>query len=91
MTNKLVNWRGPMDSINLADAKARLSELVDRAAAGEAVCITRRGKPVAQIAPARAARKRIDPATLRTVTAKMPRLRESAGTFVRRMRDRTRY
>ena len=38
-----------MKTVNLADAKARLSELVERAAAGEAVCITRRGKAVAQI------------------------------------------
>ena len=38
-----------MKRVNLADAKAHLSELVERAAAGEAVCITRRGKAVAQI------------------------------------------
>jgi uncharacterized protein len=40
-----------MESVSLAEAKAHLSELVERAAAGDAVCITRRGKPVAQIAP----------------------------------------
>jgi antitoxin (DNA-binding transcriptional repressor) of toxin-antitoxin stability system len=38
-----------MDSISLADAKARLSELFDRAEAGEDVCITRRGKPVVRL------------------------------------------
>ena len=38
-----------MITVSLANAKARLSELVERAAAGGAVCITRRGKPVAQI------------------------------------------
>jgi prevent-host-death family protein len=36
-----------MGNVNLADAKAHLSELVARAASGETVCITRRGKPVA--------------------------------------------
>jgi len=80
-----------MDSVNLADAKAHLSELVERAAAGEAVCITRRGKPVAQIAPAEAPRKRIDPAALRAVTSSMRLQREPARRFIRRMRDESRY
>jgi len=39
--------------VNLADATAHLSELVERAAAGEAVRITRRGKAVAQITAVR--------------------------------------
>ena len=37
-----------MDAINLADAKAHLSELVDRVEAGDSIDITRRGKPVAR-------------------------------------------
>ena len=35
----------------LTDAKARLSEVVDRAEAGETIEITRRGKVVAKVAP----------------------------------------
>ena len=38
-----------MDTVSIADAKARLSELVDRVAGGGSVCITRRGKPVAKL------------------------------------------
>ena len=38
-----------MDAINLADAKAHLSELVDRVEAGDSIDITRRGKPVARL------------------------------------------
>lgn len=34
-----------------AEAKAHLSELLDRAAAGQETTITRRGKPVARIVP----------------------------------------
>lgn len=34
-----------------AEAKAQLSTLLDRAAAGQETIITRRGKPVARIAP----------------------------------------
>jgi prevent-host-death family protein len=78
-------------SISLAEAKAHLSELVERAAAGDAVCITRRGKPVAQIAPLDKPKKRIDLAMLRALTDRMPRQPESAGRFMRRMRDRERY
>jgi len=33
-----------MKRVSLADAKAHLSRLVEEAAAGETVCITRRGK-----------------------------------------------
>ena len=44
-----------MGSVSIADAKAHLSELVERASGGETVQITRRGKPVAQIVAANAA------------------------------------
>jgi prevent-host-death family protein len=80
-----------MKSISLAEAKAHLSELVERAAAGDAVCITRRGKPVAQIVPLDKPKKRIDLAMLRALTDGKPRQPESAGRFMRRMRDRERY
>lgn len=80
-----------MIRVSLADAKARLSELVERAAAGEAVCITRRGKPVAQITAVDVPRKRIDAAALQAVTDAMPVQPESAREFVRTMRDEDRY
>jgi len=80
-----------MDSVSLAEAKARLSELVTRAAEGETVQITRRGKPVAQITPVQRPRKPIDIEALRALTSKMPMQSESAGDFIRRMRDDDRY
>lgn len=40
-----------MDSIGIYEAKSRLSELIEKAEAGEVVTITRRGKPVARIVP----------------------------------------
>jgi prevent-host-death family protein len=39
--------------VSLAIAKARLSELVDRAADGEEVLITRNGKPMARLVKAK--------------------------------------
>ncbi len=80
-----------MGDVSLAAAKAHLSELVERAAAGDLVRITRRGKPVARIIAVEAARKRINSAALRAVTDAMPMQPEAAGDFVRRMRDEDRY
>jgi len=80
-----------MKRVNLADAKARLSELVTDATKGEIVEITRRGKPVARIVAAEAPRKPIDAAKLKAITDKMPFQEESAGAFIRRMRDEDRY
>jgi len=45
-----------MDTVSVYDAKARLSELVDRAESGQATTITKRGRVVAKIVPARAPR-----------------------------------
>ncbi len=77
--------------VDLAAAKARLSELVERAAAGEPVCITRRGKAVAQTTAIKTARKRVDIAALRSMTDAMPRQAEKSQDLVRRMRDEDRY
>ena len=80
-----------MIRVSLAEAKAQLSELVERAAAGEPVCITRRGKAVAQITAVDAPRKHIDVAVLRAMTDAMPVQPETARDFIRRMRDEDRY
>lgn len=80
-----------MGSVNLAEAKARLSELVERAIAGDTVRILRRGKPVAQITAVKEPRKPVDLKALRALTNAMPRQRESARTFLRKMRDENRY
>jgi prevent-host-death family protein len=80
-----------MRNVNLADAKAHLSKLVARAAAGDTVRIMRRGKPVAQLIGIKSRRKRIDPLALRALTDSMPIQLESARDFVRRLRDEDRY
>jgi prevent-host-death family protein len=43
---------GPMSTYSVADAKASLPSLINRAIAGEEVIITRHGKPVAELRPA---------------------------------------
>ena len=68
-----------------------MSELVERAAAGEAVCITRRGKVVAQITAVDTPRKRIDPMALRAMTDAMPMQPQTARDLIRRMREDDRF
>jgi len=46
------------DTVNLYAAKTRLSELVERAAAGEEIVIAKAGKPKAKLVPYQAARKK---------------------------------
>lgn len=80
-----------MDAISLADAKAHLSELVDRVEAGDSIEITRRGKRVARLTAATSARTPIDAALLQVLTATMPVQTNSAVDVVRSMRDGDRY
>ncbi len=42
-----------MDSVNLYEAKTNLSQLVDRAAAGEEIVIAKAGRPMARLVPLR--------------------------------------
>ena len=79
-----------MNDIPLADAKAHLSALVDQAAHGASIRITRRGKPVAQLTPIAPPRKPIDPAALHALTATMPP-QPSAREWLRAVRDDERY
>ena len=80
-----------MNAVNLADAKAHLSELIDRVEAGDSVDITRRGKPVARLTAVDRPRKRIDATLLRSLTAIMPPQAEGTTDLVRSMRDGDRY
>ncbi|MDP1913811.1 type II toxin-antitoxin system Phd/YefM family antitoxin [Brevundimonas sp.] len=82
-----------MERINLADAKAHLSALVDRASAGEDITILKRGKPVARIVPPfeKKPRRTITVEELRAATDGMTYQDVSAGDFVRAMRDTDRY
>ncbi|MFC3711446.1 type II toxin-antitoxin system Phd/YefM family antitoxin [Sphingoaurantiacus capsulatus] len=77
-------------SVNLADAKAHLSELVDRVEAGDSIDITRRGKPVARLTAVAPPRKQIDAGLLQALTATMPP-QAPAADLVRAMRDDDRY
>ena len=79
-----------MERINLADAKTHLSELVTRASQGEEIEIVRRGKPVARLTPPLITpkpKKAFDWAALEQAVSTMTSQDESAGEFMRRLRD----
>ncbi|GAA4486985.1 type II toxin-antitoxin system Phd/YefM family antitoxin [Gluconacetobacter asukensis] len=80
-----------MQTVNLVDAKAHLSRLVEQAMEGEPVRIKRRGKVVAQITRVVPDRKPVDLNALRSLTENMTRQAESAAETVRTMRDEARY
>ena len=80
-----------MDGVNIADAKAHLSELVEQAEAGATVQINRRGKPAARLMPPEPPRKAFDRETLAAMTAGLPKQSQGGGDFIRELRDTDRY
>ena len=48
-----------METVNIYDAKTRLSQLVDKAAAGEDVVVSRNGKPLVRITRLESPKRRI--------------------------------
>jgi prevent-host-death family protein len=80
-----------MGTVNLTDAKAHLSELVDRVQAGDTIDITRRGRPAARLTAVARPRKRIDLAILEALTAALPPQDKRASAPMRSMRDGDRY
>jgi prevent-host-death family protein len=80
-----------VESYNLADAKARLSELIERVQAGESVEILKRGKPVARLSPIGAPKQPVDVEALRALHRELPFQKKGAAQFVRKMRDSDRY
>ena len=77
-----------MDAVSFTDAKAHLSELFDRAEAGETIEVTRRGKPVGRIVPPERKLKPIDVDALRALTDSQ-KMQKSG--IVRELRDAARY
>jgi len=89
MVTILLVRRMELGQVNIAEAKAHLSELVARAEAGETVQISRRGKPVAQLSRIEQPRKPIGLDALKAVTDTIPE--SMADNVVTTMRDEARY
>lgn len=76
-----------LDRVNLTDAKAHLSELIDRVEAGQTIDIIRHGKLVARVVPVEAQKEPIDVDALRARAKSIPYQHESAADLIRTMRD----
>ena len=78
-----------MTQYSVAETKNRLSELIDRSIAGEAVVITRHGHPVVALKPVRPRAEPVTPEDLDWLAARRVNLNSAvdAGTFVSQMRD----
>ena len=79
-----------MSNHSVAEAKNRLSELIDRALAGEGVTITRHGRPVVELRPVEAAPAPVKPEDLDWLAARVvgrAPARQDAGQLLSEMRD----
>jgi prevent-host-death family protein len=74
-------------SVSVAQAKARLSEILARVESGEEVVITRRGKPVARVCPERRPKKALDLRAIDRVRGSLPRAKVSSAELIRQLRD----
>lgn len=63
-----------MERIGIYDARAKLSELIERVQSGEEVVLTRHGEPVARLVPERKRRKRSGSAVAARIRALAKRL-----------------
>ena len=90
MTSFMTNCEDAMVAVNLAQAKAHLSELLDKVEAGEEVTITRHGRPVANIISVKRSKRPLDLKKLAEFRAAMPPLRQPSAELLREARDEER-
>jgi prevent-host-death family protein len=74
-----------MVTVNVAQAKAHLSELLDKVVNGEDVVITRHGRAIARVSAVPRTKQPVR--SLAEFRAKMPRWRESSALLLRAVRD----
>jgi prevent-host-death family protein len=77
-------------TVTLAQAKAQLSELLNKVEAGEEVIVTRRGKAVARIGPATRPRRRLPLEELAALHAKGSPLQRPSMELLAEERDESR-
>jgi prevent-host-death family protein len=77
-----------MATVNLAQAKAHLSNLLDKVEAGEAIVITRHGRPIARLSPV--VPPKVPLRSLASFRTRMPKWRRSSAALLREARDQER-
>ena len=74
-----------MVTVNLAQAKTHLSELLDKVEDGEEIVITRHGKPIANLSAIARPKQPIRP--MAVFRGRMPGWRRSSAALLREARD----
>ena len=77
-----------MVQVTVAEAKTQLSSLLDAVEAGEAVVITRRGKPIAELVPRCSVRDLLP--QLAALREGLPEQQASGVETIRALRDESR-
>lgn len=80
-----------MSRINIAEARAHLGELLERAAEGERIVVTKRGRPLAQISQTDADLQPVRLGDLQAISRRTPEQAQSADELMRELRDDARY
>ncbi len=78
-----------MVHVTVAEAKTQLSSLLDAVEAGEAVVITRRGKPIAELVPRCSVRDLLP--QLAALRETLPEQKASGVETMRALRDDSRH
>lgn len=81
----------PDQTVSMREAKARLSELAERAAGGADIVIAKHGRPEARLVSVRRVRRPVDLKALQALVKRTPRQPEGGGRALRRLRDESRY
>ena len=76
-----------MESVSVAEAKAHLSQILNRIESGREVLITRRGRAVARISPVDGVKKPLDLESLAAFRAQQPMQKVPSVRVIRQMRD----
>ena len=76
-----------MSTVNLAVAKAHLSELINKVEAGEEVVITRHGRPVARVVPAVPVKQPVPLERLAALRKSLPPWEGNSAKILRGLRD----
>jgi prevent-host-death family protein len=74
-----------MDTVSLAQAKANLSELLDKVERGKAIVITRHGRPVARLSAVPV--PKLPLRSTAAFRARLPRWRKRSASLLREARD----
>ncbi|TSA00252.1 MAG: type II toxin-antitoxin system Phd/YefM family antitoxin [Rhodocyclaceae bacterium] len=76
-----------MRTVNLAEAKAHLSELLNSVEAGEEIVITRHGRAVARVSPMEKQKQSMPLKRLAAMRETVPPWTETSANRVGRLRD----